>query len=72
MHFGNMFKSLKPRSVNQSTGSTTVKYHKIRPLTCLVVRWLKKKIHLQCRRCRFYPCLELGITLGEGNGHPLQ
>ena len=43
MHFGNMFKSLKPRSVNQSTGSTTVKYHKIRPLTCLVVRWLKKK-----------------------------
>ena len=31
MHFGNRFKSLKPLSVNQSNGSTILKYHTNRP-----------------------------------------
>ena len=30
MHLGNMFQSLKPLSVNQSTGFTTLKYHTVR------------------------------------------
>ena len=65
--------SVSKTSECQSTGSTTVKYHTGRPLACLVAWWLKKKKNqLQCRRRRFYPCLESGITLGEGNGHPPQ
>ena len=74
MHFRNMFKSLKPLNVNPSIGSTILKYHTVRstvlPGGSVVKK--RKKNHLQCRRCRFYPCLESGITLSKENGHPLQ
>ena len=75
MHFGNTFKSLKPLSVNQSIGSTILKYHTNRPTVQpggSVVKLKKKKNQLQCRRHSFYPCLESGITLCKENGHPLQ
>ena len=43
MHFGNTFKSLKPLSVNQSIGSTILKYHTVRSTVLPGGSVLKKK-----------------------------
>ena len=40
--------SVSKTSECQSTGSTTVKYHTVRPLACLVAWWLKKKKKISC------------------------
>lgn len=48
MHFGNMFKSLKPLSVNQSTGSTILKYHTIRSTVLPGGSVVRKKKKIIC------------------------
>ena len=67
MHFGNMFKSLKPLGVNQSTGSAKPKYHPIRS-TCAFqahdnltnpCQTLRKPQH---KRGSFSPGIELFVV----------